>query len=267
MNKKLLVVALSSVLGVSSAFASGDAILNVEGEIQINGQTVIDNSGNFVGLEFAQQNQVTISDYYQSRDGIYTFVDDFGNKDVYTVSGDSESFVWYYIDSESGEYVKGAEGTWQDNGNDTYTNTWQSYHPDGSADEFNSSTVRETELTQSVERYQIGSLLVRAFSMEVIDSSYPEQIGESDVFTNEYAYGGRMASFLLEDGNNILDCLVGSNAEIRCKEFGLVVYGDSYVLKSFQPLAGAQVAAQSTSVSAKRDRSATLKFFSELKQK
>ncbi|MGR5178785.1 hypothetical protein [Vibrio mediterranei] len=264
MNKNLVVVALSSVLGVSSAFAAGNAILNVEGEIQINGQTVIDNSGNFVGLEFAQQNQVTISDYYLSRDGVYTFVSDNGWKDVYTVSGNSESFVSYYADPQSGEYVLVAEGTWLDNGDGTYTTTLQDYPSDGV--EY-SSTIRETELTQPAVSYQIGSLLVKAFESEVIDSSNGEEVGNTDVYTSEYAYGGRMASFTLEDGTQISDCLVGANAEIRCKEFGTVVYGDSFVLESFQPLAGTQVATQSASTSAKRDRSATLKFFSKLKQK
>lgn len=263
MNKKLLAVALSSVLGVSSAFASGDAILNVEGEIQINGQTVIDNSGNFVGLEFAQQNQVVISDYYMSRDGVYTYVSFDGFKEEITVSGDSETMTGYYKDDLSGEYIKLFTDVWQDNGNGTYTNTWQAYSPEGAIDQSGSYTTRETELTSPVVNYQIGSLLVRAFEWETIDSSYPENIGQKEIGTSEFAYGGTLTSYTLADGTLFSDCLVGKDVEIRCKGVGVV---EGYrVLESFVPAAEAQSAA--SSVSAKRDRSMHHKITSELLQK
>ncbi|WP_112480148.1 hypothetical protein [Vibrio variabilis] len=76
MNKKMLVALLSSTLGMTSAFAEGEAILNVEGEIQINGQTVIDSSGQVLGLDFVKKEQALINDYFVNKNGVFTYIDD-----------------------------------------------------------------------------------------------------------------------------------------------------------------------------------------------
>ncbi|WP_234494792.1 hypothetical protein [Vibrio maritimus] len=262
MNKKLLVVALSSVLGATSAFASGDAILNVEGEIQINGQTVIDNNGNLVGLEYAQKNQIEISDYFSSQSGTYTFLNQANQK---LVIEETEQVVTYrnYWKVDDGSWVESSVYQVVENGDGTYTSTltydFVQIDPDGnetSEEKVTVETFRETELTVPQTSYLLGSLMVRFFEEELLETTNEDrEVGEKYSYTNEYQYGARLSTFNLDDGSSVTDCLVGTNGEIACKGLGLIAWGEyDYAMKlvKFEPSAASQMSKVSAA-SVKRD--------------
>jgi hypothetical protein len=266
MNKKLLAVALSSVLGVSSAFASGDAILNVEGEIQINGQTVIDNQGNLVGLEFSQQNQINVDEYFIPQNGKYTFEDGTNYRMIVNITNEVETYQHYY---------KGENDVWEershyeqtDNGDGTYTavGTYKTSIIDENGESVNveetyTETRRETELTEPQSTYMLGSLMTRLMEEELLETTFPYQELGKWTFSNTYQFGARLSSYTMEDSTELSDCLVGVEGLIVCKNMGEVSWGDDeYAMRlvGFEPAVEAQasgVGATSTKmhISAKR---------------
>ncbi len=73
MNKNKLYLGVISALLASPVLAN-NAILNVEGEIQINGKTVIDSSGSYVGSQSSTSNlkSINLDDYY-APNGTYVY--------------------------------------------------------------------------------------------------------------------------------------------------------------------------------------------------
>ncbi|GAL25086.1 hypothetical protein JCM19239_5913 [Vibrio variabilis] len=274
MNKKLLVVALSSVLGATSAFASGDAILNVEGEIQINGQTVIDNQGNLVGLEYAQQNQINIDEYFVPKNGKYTFENKANYRMVANIANEMVTYQYYYKTEND---VWEEDGIYQstDNGDGTYTavGTYKTGNVDENGDwvwveETYTETVRETELTEPQSTYMLGSLMTRLMEHEVLESTYPGMEPDKFTYTSVYQYGARLSSHTLDDGTVLSDCIVGVEGNITCKNMGEISWGESeyaMTLVGFEPAAAAQ-ASSTNPLSIKRHLSAK-RIFDKLTQK
>lgn len=248
MNKTIIALALTSVIGSTAAVAAGNAILDVEGEIRINGQTVIDNTGKFIGLEFAQDNQVTVSDYY-AQNGTYTYLNencDFyssGCKEIWSISDNTETYTFYIREGE-GEWIKDSESTWQDNGDGTYTYTY--VYGEGDSQQSGSSTYSSKDLTSNSDTYLIGTLLTKAYEETLISSSSEyDVVGSTYVGTISYLYGAKIAEYQIEDGTTFKNCLVGDYSNIACENVGDVTFNGDWKLVSFEPSANAQASSQS----------------------
>ncbi|MGF1733979.1 hypothetical protein [Photobacterium satsumensis] len=92
--KRLMTILLSIV----SFNASAEAILNVEGQIQVNGQTVINSSGQWIGSNQANSDIITIKDYRSSPSGQpLTYLHYDFTTDLY-----SSNTITYTLDSNTG---------------------------------------------------------------------------------------------------------------------------------------------------------------------
>ena len=123
---KLALIISSGLLGSSMAYAAGNAVLNVEGEIQINGTTVINKAGVFVGasnLAELSDNVVQLSAYEQ-QPGIYIYEkkgNDYSGVTVRTITENS----WKEVTTDTSSYQKDPEANpyynpnWDWNGNGT----------------------------------------------------------------------------------------------------------------------------------------------------
>ncbi len=252
MNKTIIALALTSVIGSTAAVAAGNAILDVEGEIRINGQTVIDNTGKFIGLEFAQDNQVMVSDYYM-QDGTYTYTyssycySDFGCQDVLVIDGNTETYTSYTIVDAQGTLRKEYESNWQDNGDDTTTLSHKNFDVDGSILGEGTETAKWTSLAQHSDNYLLGTLMVNVHRHELLQSSeYPEDVGSIGVYTSEYFYGAKIAEYQIEDGTTFKNCLARQNSNIVCESIGDVSWDDGdWNLVKFEANVNAQASSQS----------------------
>ncbi|MGL6315017.1 hypothetical protein [Vibrio sp. WXL103] len=77
MKKRVGTLSIIVGLTLSGVALASDAVLNVEGEVQINGETVIDSSGNWVGntSTSSQTASVKLSDYYPGANTVVTTFD------------------------------------------------------------------------------------------------------------------------------------------------------------------------------------------------
>ncbi|GEA60178.1 hypothetical protein [Vibrio comitans] len=125
MNKKTVVLAILSI--ISTGALASNAVLNVEGQIQINGSTVIGSDGKVVSSALPASSGVTVDlDKYYPKPGIYKFqYDDTYSDEVCTdtdnyISDMKTVFSSECVDVNNNPTYSGGY-TWTNNGDGTET--------------------------------------------------------------------------------------------------------------------------------------------------
>jgi len=133
MKKTLSAIAIATVISSTGVYAAGTAVLNVEGEIQVNGKTVIDATGAFVGTNAGGNTSaqiVRIADYEQVNGSYYYESEDKSYKNTDTVTGNSYTYTGSREKQEEGVIYEGGEGGTPYN--ITLTDTWSERGDSGS---------------------------------------------------------------------------------------------------------------------------------------
>lgn len=172
-------LALLPLLISTSVFAN-NAILNVEGEIQINGKTVIDNQGNVIG------NDSISRDKYHMDNGVYTYHffvnNEFEGKQVLTMTDSGNSSIHYTILDDGTEKIDTTSTTeYLEDGRSlqVYTNFYSWEDCDYSQAEPVCNTVKETAhynedkvsiLKAFPDRYTLGTSVTEVYTFETISS-------------------------------------------------------------------------------------------------
>lgn len=234
MNKNRLVLALVSALASSVAVA-GNAVLNVEGEIQINGETVINSNGDFVGGNSIPSVKSIVLDDYQQSNGIYKY-----------------SITELEYDYESGNYVESIclitetisnsrFDAVEECGDNTYTYSWVTNNDgthtatyDFGADNTGTTVYSIEQLTDEVSEVSYGSTLVEIVNESII-STTDEWLNAGDFYTylNNVGYFGDLSDLDIGNGIVVEDCVITEFSDaydfrVKCKGLGTINIFNTY---------------------------------------
>ncbi|PMH46066.1 hypothetical protein BCU68_09790 [Vibrio sp. 10N.286.49.B3] len=234
----------------ASTTAADHAVLNVEGEIQINGKTVIDHNGNVLASD---TDTIKLSDY-SAANGIYTYqskgsieqsdpnnyinvsttcnnVDTIEtNSSKYDSECTSDEFEVYGYWDEDGTYVSGTFMTVMGSsyfGTSTYEgdlthfsyefSNWQTVDGKTITDSFSgSSTEKVTVISPYPEYVSLGNGASKMLRFEIINSSWEDEIGDSYLFSEKSEYFNHVDEYTNNLGNTFSNCV----STIRSRYYG-----------------------------------------------
>ena len=260
---------------ISTLALANDAILNVEGEIQINGKVVINSEGDYLGKLPTNQLdslQLINIDKFYPKLGTYKyeqyFTDSSTSPDVSppisptetSLSKSSSCIDTIMIDeystntiSQCNESEQPRTSSWKDNKDGTETTNAKFYSititPEGVGDaEYNDITKKNSikKITTDPITTIVGLGATYIIEKKLIESSEQydqEQIGKKTLILEYENYLSYMSSIDInkkEYNECYLLALKNNEYEIRCENFGLIAIIDSnwnykYKLVSFEP--------------------------------
>lgn len=238
MNKNKLYLGVISALLSTSAVAN-NAVLNVEGEIQINGKTVIDSNGSYVGSQSSTSSLKTINlDDYYAANGKYVYKTTYGysEEDAFTCT---ETLVLTST-SESSEFICDGDShpskwIYTNNGDGTYTTVsesyWSSWDSDGNTDS-GIETVEETfkyvELSDKASTLALGSSIATLYEDTLLATSseyYQDEIDKPFFGTSNINFSAFLSTFSTTENtysNCYLDSQEYNTFVVRCPALGYV---------------------------------------------
>ncbi len=281
-----LAIGIITVLASTSVLAE-DAVLNVEGQIQINGKTVIDSTGKFVGELPSEPdtNTINIADYYKTKTGNYSFkytnvAEEFptdGTSDMVMKTSYCSDVVEIKEGSESGvfscedNYNVPEEDHWSnvynDDGTEKYTSTYEScYVSTDNPNEVcetvtNTRTTKVEAVSKSNDIVALGNSISYVDKATILDTTYDYEDHRIDY--TEYRIDTFSVTAVLPEytvlGNKYKDCIMLSyderSFEVLCKDYGTVqrVYStydqtNSFELVSFKADGEAEKALNATAM-------------------
>ncbi|WP_372883009.1 hypothetical protein [Psychromonas sp.] len=229
----LAIIIYSGVLGSSLAYAAGNAVLNVEGEIQINGKTVINNAGEFIGVSNATElsdNAVQLSAYEQ-QPGIYTYEGGYNGNTVLTITDNSRKEVITKTNQ-----LQISESVIAGN---TITTIWSNSNTEYAFETSSSKAETFENLSFSPENYIIGTLTAEVTRYTIVSSSDDDgDIGDSWISGNQIIYSAKLPSYTTND-KTYFNCLFDGDDEvisaIVCPGVGPVQSAQLGKLVSYEP--------------------------------
>ncbi|KFA94926.1 hypothetical protein [Vibrio sp. ER1A] len=213
-NKRNVIATL--ILSVlATPVLAKDAVLNVEGEIQINGKTVIDNTGKFVGgTSTTQAEMINPEDYTYRKLGKYTY--GYSYNDFVTVE---ENRITYTADVDFRVVTIEVDGNIE---TIHITNTMPNSGGTNSSGyitrEYNPVVISKNAITGNVNKL---------YSYKVIDSSDSGMVNKTywETVTGEQPNPLLMSKgpdYTLPDGGTLDNCVVDVQS-VWCVGYGVVV--------------------------------------------
>jgi hypothetical protein len=263
MNNKLTLVALASLFSMPAM--ANNAVLNVEGKIQINGTTVIGADGKVASsaLPSTTGGNTIKLDKYSKNLGLYTYVstqtrhmsDMDGNywtvDYVCTEIENLSSFTqgsYEEICTEDGVEVDRYSGSWIDNQDGTETYSWTYFNGQNNVTE--TRTVQIDELTNYPSSVNVGAKYLEASTETIIETDSPwDDVGETYrhlnsivVFTTLPSHND-FADCVVYERGNYYDYIIEGAVNVRCQGVGDVenlTYNGVYKLVDYTPHAAAR---------------------------
>lgn len=239
------IIALAILTTVSSAAVASNAVLNVEGQIQINGETVIGSDGKVVASALPSSDTVTVNlSKYAPKPGSYTYQfetyryiqsDDYWGEQL-VICTDTDEFTSdssYEYTQEckfEGAVVSWFVESWQDNGDGTETIKFTQQWLDQEVTS-NTRTYKLDALTNYTDVVQLGTTTSYAEKGELLssDSDWYE-VGEEWFYARTKSITGFIDSVTIGE-NTFNDCVMMTNtrnwngiasSDIYCSDVGLV---------------------------------------------
>ncbi|CAM4213488.1 hypothetical protein [Vibrio agarivorans] len=273
MNKNIIALAILST--VSTGVFASNAVLNVEGQIQINGVTVIGSDGKVAASALPESNTVVIDlDTYSAANGKYTFEyyrdrymtdDGSGWVTFETVCTETDNFISdteYEFSSkcvdQDGFVSMNYSEIWKDNGDGTETITWVNTYE---GQETRESQVRKIDvLSEYASQVVLGQTTAYSEHATILeDEGIWYEAGDNWFFARTKSVVSLIESVTLGE-NTFNDCILvqrdgywngASSLDIHCANIGLVAktidreYAMEYKLVSYEQAQSNTVRAQS----------------------
>jgi hypothetical protein len=231
MKKNQVTLALVTLVASSAVFA-GNAVLNVEGEIQINGTTVIDSNGAFIGSAAGSVESKTINlADYRAANGTYKYKISWGLDDEFCIVTETiaNNTVSATEECEFGGATYNYSWSWVDNGDGTHDSSYS----DGN--ETYSVTYRLTDLSDPISTVTYGDTFVSLTKEEVISSSAntDEEVGDSYIYTDQVGYYGDIDQLEVVGDFVLNDCVIiglyDGEPDILCRGLGYIGLNTEYM--------------------------------------